>query len=155
MLLMTMQSIQVWTTSRTCFSHVLCNGAEYIEERPSAAQAQQWLVELGMEKVDVTEWPLEIASGPDREFLEHPLLRGGFLDDIYECFADQELAEEFMTTIAADLKSFLPLIVYYWSIGGFSLLIDINLLHQLNIVSKSCFLSVSWVRSVLCLQAWC
>ncbi|MFQ5671862.1 MAG: class I SAM-dependent methyltransferase [Nitrospinales bacterium] len=83
---------------------------EYIEERPSADQARQWLEELGMEKVNVVEWPLEIATGPGREFLHHPLLRGGFLDDIYECFADRALAEEFMTVISEDIDSFTPLL---------------------------------------------
>jgi|TARA_B100001964_G_scaffold95718_1_gene107315 hypothetical protein len=34
--------------------------AEYIEERSSAEQARQWLEELGMEKILVTERPLEI-----------------------------------------------------------------------------------------------
>ena len=71
--------------------------AEYLEERPSADQARQWLERLGLEKVDVIEWPLEIATGPGRAFLDHPLLRGGFLDDIYECFADPARAEEFMS----------------------------------------------------------
>lgn len=83
---------------------------EHIEERPSAEQARQWLETLGMEKVEVTEWPLEIQSGPGQEFLQHPLLRGGFLDDIYECFDNQDLAEEFMTTISEDLPSFTPLL---------------------------------------------
>ena len=92
--------------------------AEYIEERPSANQARQWLEELGMEKVSVTERPLEIQSGPGREFLEHPLLRGGFLDDIYECFQDQALAEEFMTNISNDLLSFTPLIAQRCAMSG-------------------------------------
>ena len=92
--------------------------AEYIEERPSANQARQWLEELGMKKVSVTERPLEIQSGPGREFLEHPLLRGGFLDDIYECFQDQVLAEEFMTTISNDLPSFTPLIAQRCAMSG-------------------------------------
>ena len=92
--------------------------AEYIEERPSANQARQWLEELGMKKVLVTERPLEIQSGPGREFLEHPLLRGGFLDDIYECFQDQVLAEEFMTNISNDLLSFTPLIAQRCAMSG-------------------------------------
>ena len=92
--------------------------AEYIEERPSANQARQWLEELGMKKVSVTERPLEIESGPGREFLEHPLLRGGFLDDIYECFQDQALAEEFMTNISNDLLSFTPLIAQRCAMSG-------------------------------------
>jgi ubiquinone/menaquinone biosynthesis C-methylase UbiE len=82
---------------------------EYLEERPSADHAREWLEELGMEKVEVTEWPLEIATGPGQEFLEHELLRGGFLDDIYECFKDQRLAEEFMTDLSNNIESFTPL----------------------------------------------
>ena len=82
---------------------------EYIEERPSAEHCRQWLKDLEMEKVSVLERPLEVKSGPEREFLEHPLLRGGFLDDVYECFEDQVLAEEFMTVISKDLQSFIPL----------------------------------------------
>ena len=91
---------------------------EYIEERPSAKQARQWLEELGMEKVRITERPLKIQSGPGREFLEHPLLRGGFLDDVYECFEDQVLAEEFMTNISNDLPSFTPLIAQRCAMSG-------------------------------------
>ena len=91
---------------------------EYIEERPSANQARQWLEDLGMKKVSVTERPLEIQSGSGREFLEHPLLRGGFLDDIYECFQDQILAEEFMTKISNDLSSFTPLIAQRCAMSG-------------------------------------
>ena len=63
-----------------------------------------------MDRIDVTEWPLEIESGPGREFLHHPLLRGGFLDDAYECFEDQQLAEDVMRTVSEDLTSFLPLV---------------------------------------------
>ncbi|MDP6335513.1 MAG: hypothetical protein QGH98_04650 [Nitrospinaceae bacterium] len=92
--------------------------AEYIEERSSAEQARQWLEELGMEKILVTERPLEIESGPGREFLEHPLLRGGFIEDVYECFADQKLAEEFMTVISDDLPGFTPLIAQRCAMSG-------------------------------------
>jgi len=91
---------------------------EYIKERPSANQAKQWLKKLQMDKVLVTEQPLEIKSGPDREFLEHPLLRGGFLDDVYECFQDQFLAEDFMTSISNDLTSFSPLIAQCCAMSG-------------------------------------
>ena len=83
--------------------------AEYIEERPSADHARDWLRELGMEKIEVTEWPLEIATGSGRAFLNHPLLRGGFLDDVYECFKDQSLAETFMTGISEEIEKFTPL----------------------------------------------
>jgi len=84
--------------------------AEYIEERPSADQSRRWLEGLGLEKVDVIEWPLEIATGPGREFLNQPLLRGGCLDGVYECFADQSQAEEFMTVISEDISVFTPLL---------------------------------------------
>ncbi|MBT3517697.1 MAG: SAM-dependent methyltransferase, partial [Nitrospina sp.] len=92
--------------------------AEYIKERPSANQAKEWLKELGMEKVAVFERPLEIQSGPRREFLEHPLLRGGFLEDAYECFDDQALANEFMTAISNDLPSFIPLTAQRCAMAG-------------------------------------
>lgn len=84
--------------------------AEYIAERPSSQDARKWLGTLGMNRIEVTEWPLEIESGPGREFLHHPLLRGGFLDDAYECFQDQHLAEDVMTAVSEDLSSVLPLI---------------------------------------------
>ncbi len=84
--------------------------ARYIAERPSANDAREWLDALGMDRIEVMEWPLEIESGPGHEFLHHPLLRGGFLDDAYECFENPQLAEDVMTTVAGDLSSFLPLI---------------------------------------------
>ena len=92
--------------------------AEYIEERPSSNQAKKWLEGLGMEQVVVSERPLEVKSGPGREFLEHPLLRGGFLDDAYECFEDQTLANEFMTAISNDLSSFLPIVAQRCAMSG-------------------------------------
>lgn len=91
---------------------------EYIEERPSADQAREWLQALGMEKVKVKDYPLEIATGPGREFLEHPLLRGGFLDDVYECFEDQQLAEQFMTDISNNIESFTPLVALRCAMSG-------------------------------------
>jgi len=93
--------------------------AEYIEERPSANQAKQWLEELGLERVEVTEWPLEISFGPGRSFLEHPLLRGGFLDDIYECFEDQNQAHEFMQDLSQDISHFTPLLALRCAMSGF------------------------------------
>ena len=92
---------------------------DYIIERPSANLAKQWLLELGLEGVDVTEWPLEVftKSGPD--FLEHPLLRGGFLDDIYECFNDQSLANEFMQELSEDTGRFKPLLAQRCAMSGF------------------------------------
>jgi ubiquinone/menaquinone biosynthesis C-methylase UbiE len=83
--------------------------ADYITERPSAADARQWLETCGLEKIDVAEYPLEVHTGPGHEFLFHPLLRGGFLDDVYECFSDQSLADQFMQTISLDIQSFVPL----------------------------------------------
>ncbi len=84
--------------------------AEYIAERPSSEQARQWLEELAMEQIEVSEWPLEIKSGPGQAFLNHPLLRGGFLEDAYECFEDQALAHEVMNAVADDLSNFTPLL---------------------------------------------
>ncbi len=82
---------------------------EYINERPSAGHAENWLRELGMERTEAIELPLEIKTGAGRAFLEHPLLRGGFLEDVYECFTDKNLAEQFMTEISQDIESFTPL----------------------------------------------
>ena len=82
----------------------------YLNERPSAKDAREWLERLNLERIDATEYPLEVTTGPGREFLHHPLLRGGFLDDVYECFEDQRLAEEFMVTLSEDIRSFTPLI---------------------------------------------
>ena len=71
-----------------------------------------------MEKVEVTEWPLEIETGAGPDFLFHPLLRGGFLEDVYECFEDQALAEEFMTVISNDISSFTPLLAQRCAMSG-------------------------------------
>lgn len=84
--------------------------ADYIAERPSAQQVTTWLKDLRMEQIMVTDDPLEVKTGPGLAFLHHPLLRGGFLDDVYECFQDHTLAGEFMKTIADDTASFLPLL---------------------------------------------
>ena len=91
---------------------------EYINERPSALQAEKWLQELGMEKVAVSEQPLEIPTGSGRSFLEHPLLRGGFLDDIYECFQDQDQANEFMNNLSQKTSTFTPLFALRCAISG-------------------------------------
>jgi SAM-dependent methyltransferase len=82
----------------------------YLNERPSAKEVRSWLERLELERVNATEYPLEVATGPGREFLYHPLLRGGFLDDVYECFEDQSLADQFMADIAQDISRFTPLI---------------------------------------------
>lgn len=82
---------------------------EYIAERPSAAEVRQWLGRCELDHIEVAEYPLEVATGPGPEFLFHPLLRGGFLEDVYECFTDQSLADQFMQTISEDTQSFVPL----------------------------------------------
>ncbi len=84
--------------------------ADYIAERPSAQDARAWLKACGLEKVETVEYPLEIHTEPGLEFLYHPLLRGGFLEDVYDCFDDPEVAEPFMRTISEDVDSFRPLI---------------------------------------------
>lgn len=83
--------------------------ADYIAERPSAADAREWLETCGLKNIDVAEHPLEVHTGSGNEFLFHPLLRGGFLDDVYECFDDQTVADQFMQTISQDIQSFVPL----------------------------------------------
>ena len=82
----------------------------YLAERPSAQDAKHWLENCGLEKVEVVNEPLEVHTNPGNEFLYHPLLRGGFLDDVFECFTDQELADQFMQAIADDVPSFVPLL---------------------------------------------
>lgn len=82
----------------------------YLNERPSAKEARGWLERLDLERIEAAEYPLEVTTGPGPEFLHHPLLRGGFLDDVYECFEDQRRAEEFMTKISQDIERFIPLI---------------------------------------------
>jgi ubiquinone/menaquinone biosynthesis C-methylase UbiE len=94
--------------------------AEYIAERPSADDARRWLNSGGLERIVVAEYPLEVETGAGNEFLYHPLLRGGFLDDVYECFADQKLAESFMQSIAADTTSFVPLIAQRCVMSGWA-----------------------------------
>ncbi len=82
----------------------------YRTERPSAEEAEHWLEQLQMERVQVKNYPLEVHTGPGMEFLYHPLLRGGFLEDVFECFENQDLANAVMNTVAQDLSSFLPLV---------------------------------------------
>ena len=60
--------------------------AAHVAERPSAAEARGWLERLELERIVVVEQPLEVVSEAGQRFLRHPLLRGGFLDDAYECF---------------------------------------------------------------------
>jgi hypothetical protein len=90
----------------------------YLNERPSLESACGWLEQLDLERIEAAEYPLDVATGPGREFLHHPLLRGGFLDDVYECFEDQSLAERFMTDIAQDITQFIPLIAQRCVLSG-------------------------------------
>ena len=90
----------------------------YLHERPSAGEGQGWFEALNLEQVAAIEYPLEVLTGPGREFLHHPLLRGGFLDDVYECFEDQSLADRFMTDIAQDIAQFTPLIAQRCVLSG-------------------------------------
>lgn len=90
----------------------------YLHERPSAEEAQAWLEACGLERVDVVEFPLEVETGPGPDFLYHPLLRGGFLEDVYECFLDQSKADAFMNNIAQDVERFLPLMAQRCVMSG-------------------------------------
>lgn len=90
----------------------------YLAERPSAQDGRGWLKALNLERVETMEYPLAIATGLGQEFLHHPLLRGGFLDDVYECFEDQSLADRFMTNIAQDITQFTPLIAQRCVLSG-------------------------------------
>ena len=92
--------------------------AAHVAERPSAAEARGWLERLELERIVVVEQPLEVVSEAGQRFLRHPLLRGGFLDDAYECFDDQRLAEEVMTRVSLDLESMTPLIAQRCAISG-------------------------------------
>lgn len=91
---------------------------EYVTERPSADEGRGWLDVLDCERVQVVEWPLEIPTGSGQMFLRHPILRGGFLDDVYDCFDDQRVAEEVMKRVSQDLPSFTPLIAQRCVLSG-------------------------------------
>lgn len=90
----------------------------YLTERPSLEDGHSWLKALDLERIETVGYPLEISTGSGHEFLHHPLLRGGFLDDVYECFEDQSLAEQFMTEIAHDTTQFTPLIAQRGVLSG-------------------------------------
>ena len=90
----------------------------YVAERPSAEEGRGWLHKLGFERIVVNEYPLEVATGQGQAFLHDPLLRGGFLDDVYECFEDPQLAEEIMTAVSEDVPSFAPLIAHRCVLSG-------------------------------------
>ncbi|NWF71625.1 MAG: class I SAM-dependent methyltransferase [Nitrospirae bacterium] len=93
----------------------------YLAERPSAKEVHGWLERLQLTRIAVTEYPLNVATGTGQAFLHHPLLRGGFLDDAYECFDDQGLAEEVMTRVSEDVESFTPLIAQRCVLSGWKL----------------------------------
>jgi SAM-dependent methyltransferase len=90
----------------------------HIAERPSAQQARGWLERVGLERIVVAEYPLEVMTGSGPQFLYHPLLRGGFLDDVFECFDDQRLANQMMETISEDVASFTPLLAQRCVLSG-------------------------------------
>ncbi len=93
---------------------------DYLNERPSAQDGRTWLEMLNLERVEAMEYPLVVETGCGHEFLHHPLLRGGFLDDVYECFEDQRLAERFMTESAQDITQFTPLIAQRCVLSGWN-----------------------------------
>jgi SAM-dependent methyltransferase len=90
----------------------------YVAERPSAKEGWAWLNTLALERIVVEEYPLEVAPGSGQAFLQHPLLRGGFLDDVFECFEDQRLADDVMTRVSKDAESFTPLIAQQCVLSG-------------------------------------
>ena len=92
--------------------------AAYVAERPSADEARGWLEALYLERIQAAEWPLEVTTGAGQLFLNHPLLRGGFLEDVYECFDDPRLAHEVMKKVSEDLPSFTPLIAQRCVLSG-------------------------------------
>jgi SAM-dependent methyltransferase len=95
-----------------------CRLEAYLAERPSAAEAYEWLDRLSLSRIVVAEYPLEVATGTGQAFLHHPLLRGGFLDDVYECFENQRLADEVMIRVSEDVRSFTPLIAQRCVLSG-------------------------------------
>jgi SAM-dependent methyltransferase len=90
----------------------------YIAERPSSEEGRGWLERIGLERVVIAEYPLEVVISPGREFLYHPLLRGGFLDDVDECFEDPHLADVVMAAVSEDLASVQPLIAQRCVLSG-------------------------------------
>jgi SAM-dependent methyltransferase len=92
--------------------------AAYVAERPSAEEGRGWLNALGLERIEAVEWPLDVKTGSGNSFLYHPLLRGGFLDDAFECFDDRHLADQVMQRVAEDVPSFTPLIARRCVLSG-------------------------------------
>ena len=100
------------------FSNERARFQDYLNERPSVKDGRCWLESLGLERIETIQYPLEVATGPGQQFLHHPLLRGGFLDDVYECFEDPSLAEQFMTDLSRDISRFTPLIAQRCVLSG-------------------------------------
>jgi len=92
--------------------------AVHVAARPSMKDARGWLDALGLQRIAATESPLEVTTGPGPLFLHHPLLRSGFLDDVFECFDDPRLADEVMRTVSEDVPSFTPLIAQCCVMSG-------------------------------------
>jgi hypothetical protein len=90
----------------------------YVAERPSAEEGRGWLDRAGLDRLVVAESPLEVVSGPGLALLHHPLLRRGFLDDVFECFDDPRLADEVMTTVSEDPVSWTPLVAQRCVLSG-------------------------------------
>ncbi|MEO5955329.1 MAG: class I SAM-dependent methyltransferase [Nitrospiraceae bacterium] len=90
----------------------------YLAERPSAEDVRGWLERLHLTCMTVVEYPLKVTTGAGQAFLQHPLLRGGFLDDAYECFEDHRLADEVMVKVSEDVESFTPLIAQRCVMSG-------------------------------------
>lgn len=90
----------------------------YIAERPSAEEGRGWLNTVGLERVSVHELPLKVATRSGPSFLHHPLLRGGFLDDVFDCFDDPRLADKVMTRVSEDIDSFVPLVARRCVLSG-------------------------------------
>ena len=93
----------------------------YLAERPSAAAARGWLDRLRLSRIVVAEYPLEVVTGAGQAFLHHPLLRGGFLDDVYECFEDPGQANGMMIRVSEDIGSFTPLIAQRCVLSGWKI----------------------------------
>ena len=90
----------------------------YVAERPSAEEGRGWLHKLGFERIVAEEYPLKVSTGHGRAFLHDPLLRGGFLDDVYECVEDSKLADDIMTAVSEDVPSFEPLVALRCVLSG-------------------------------------
>ena len=61
---------------------------------------------------------MEVETGSGPAFLHHPLLRGGFLDDVYECFDDLGRANEMMARVSKDLWTVRPLMAQRCVMSG-------------------------------------